>query len=118
MSLPLNSATGSVVWRLLGLRNLSHPDVPVPCYQKSASMTCSTCHDHHKAERGRTQLFEARCQQCHEPADCGGRGHGTGQESCIDCHMPLNVSKGLKFDNPGERLVVPVRNHRIGVYRD
>jgi Flp pilus assembly protein TadD len=47
------------------------------CFQKSA-MTCTTCHDPHRARRGGEA---AGCRQCHT-----GPHHP--ETTCIDCHMP------------------------------
>src|SRR5688572_612729 len=52
------------------------------CFLLSPSMTCSTCHNTHKNEKGKHEIFAARCMNCHKdehaeipaPANDVGKG--------------------------------------------
>ncbi|MBI4909532.1 MAG: tetratricopeptide repeat protein [Acidobacteria bacterium] len=51
------------------------------CFQKSA-MTCSSCHDPHRVQRGGEA---AGCKQCHAAPH-------NANTTCIDCHMPKRAT--------------------------
>ena len=57
------------------------------CFQ-SSQMTCTTCHDPHRAERGQqaAQHYLAICRNCHTTAHASGMP--AGGSTCLDCHMP------------------------------
>lgn len=40
-------------------------------------------------------------------------------KNCIDCHMPLQASKTIWFNNGGESKKIPyfIRTHKIGIYK-
>jgi predicted CXXCH cytochrome family protein len=62
------------------------------CFQKSGTMTCTTCHDPHNALRGAAaeQHYTRVCRSCHEPEfekRVAERRHPT-DPSCLGCHMP------------------------------
>ncbi|HUS05563.1 MAG TPA: multiheme c-type cytochrome [Bryobacteraceae bacterium] len=79
------------------------------CFQRSGSMTCSTCHDVHRVERDPATL-SARCGACHDIQACpiaAARGEKA-RAQCVDCHMPLQQSKTI--------AVQAYRTHRIAVY--
>jgi Cytochrome c554 and c-prime len=73
------------------------------CFQRSGSMTCTTCHDVHRMERDPAVLV-GRCVACHTRQACP-----TGLPQCVECHMPVLASKVIE--------VQAYRTHRIGVYR-
>ncbi len=62
------------------------------CFQGSAEMTCTSCHDPHQVYRGEQAKthFATACQRCHAAAIdkqvTAGR-HPAG-EDCVACHMP------------------------------
>ncbi len=87
------------------------------CYQSSASMTCSTCHDEHATERAAAS-YSSRCLTCHEPAKCGMYAKLGAQiaSNCIDCHMPIQESNLIVSDVNGTNVKAKVRNHWIKVY--
>ena len=67
-----------------------------PCFQATAgtkqAMTCTTCHDPHKALRGAEASARYRdiCRQCHAAdftALVASRRHTT-SDDCLTCHMP------------------------------
>lgn len=88
------------------------------CFQKSPSLTCTTCHNVHRQERD-IAAFAAKCLSCHTVESCGEfpkRGGAISSE-CVVCHMPLEASGLLEVSHgqsPREHL--SVRNHRIGIY--
>jgi predicted CXXCH cytochrome family protein len=53
----------------------------------SSDMTCTTCHDPHKAPRGEeaAQHYNAVCSNCHSSAHIDGK---LAAGNCVDCHMP------------------------------
>jgi hypothetical protein len=70
--------------------------------------------------------FIAKCMGCHqnsahaagmmkagEPADSSQAGN------CISCHMPLQSSKTILFNNGAESKNIPyfIRTHRIAIYK-
>ncbi len=87
------------------------------CFQSSATMTCSTCHDEHAPERT-AATYSSRCLTCHEPAKCGVYSKLGAQiaNNCIDCHMPVQQSKAIVSDVNGTDVNANVRNHWIKVY--
>lgn len=83
----------------------------------SGSMTCSTCHDVHRAQR-EPESFAARCLTCHTAEKCGEfaqRGHAI-DGKCIDCHMPLQKTQQIISRLKGRALQPEVRSHLIGIY--
>jgi Cytochrome c554 and c-prime len=89
------------------------------CFQSSANMTCTTCHDVHTVQRD-AAAFSPRCLSCHQPQQCGEYPKMGEQISrdCVNCHMPLQESKVLFSNTNGKKIVPLVRNHRIAIYPD
>ena len=50
------------------------------CYQKSAAMTCTSCHDPHARK--------VSCGGCHSSASLAAKGGHPAGEDCAGCHMP------------------------------
>jgi hypothetical protein len=104
----------------------SHPDVhgnqvgllqKSRCYLSSDKMSCSTCHDVHKAERP-AAAYSDRCLGCHQVASCG-MSKSMGQKiagNCIDCHMPVEPTDAIASQTAGEVVRPKMRNHWIKVY--
>jgi hypothetical protein len=89
------------------------------CYQSSATLTCSTCHDVHQSQRDAAS-YSGRCLTCHKMEDCGKfRKIGVNiAAGCIDCHMPVQQSNAISSDSNGKQIKARVRNHWIKVYPD
>jgi hypothetical protein len=83
------------------------------CYQKSATMTCTTCHDpHHEPPAEKADAhYQAICLSCHQPAQCTVAPDRRVKESpanrCVQCHMPRATT---------EVPHVAFTHHRIGVH--
>ncbi len=87
------------------------------CFRSSTTMTCSTCHDVHAAQRDAAS-FAGRCLTCHQVESCQlfpKRGHAIDQ-GCIDCHMPLQATGKIVSEVDGSVIQPMVRNHRIAIY--
>ena len=92
------------------------------CFKLTPSMTCTTCHDPHRNQRGDLGMFSRLCMECHEPSSgrhCTGMPmrEGAGETNCIDCHMPRQKSSALRVvGQRGETLPLQMRNHWIKVH--
>jgi hypothetical protein len=87
------------------------------CFQSSAGMSCSTCHDVHQTQR-EAAAFSTHCLQCHQMETCGefpklGRKIA---ERCVDCHMPVQPSKLIITNSNGQQTRAMKRNHWIKIY--
>lgn len=72
-----------------------------PCFLRSESMSCITCHNPHVSVRQVDALyFNQKCQQCHGPTEATTWGECTeskekrlaASDHCYSCHMPQNGS--------------------------
>jgi predicted CXXCH cytochrome family protein len=54
---------------------------------RSSQMTCTTCHDPHRALRGEEarQHYDSICRTCHTATHGSGNNRGP---NCVECHMP------------------------------
>ncbi|HEY3836541.1 MAG TPA: FG-GAP-like repeat-containing protein, partial [Bryobacteraceae bacterium] len=84
------------------------------CYRNTASMSCSTCHNVHRAEPDLAAM-STRCLACHRTVQ---HARAVANNNCIDCHMPLQNSRVITFQNAGTLLAQTYRTHRIGIYAD
>ncbi|MGA8272494.1 MAG: multiheme c-type cytochrome [Candidatus Sulfotelmatobacter sp.] len=87
------------------------------CFQQSA-MTCLTCHDVHAAQHDLAD-FSQRCLSCHKPESTmfPKQGHQAAS-NCINCHMPLQETNLIVFDQNGRKSKPKVRNHWINIYSE
>ncbi|MGC2550270.1 MAG: multiheme c-type cytochrome [Candidatus Sulfotelmatobacter sp.] len=87
------------------------------CFQKSG-MTCLTCHDVHAVQHDLSE-FSQRCLSCHKSGSAmfPKRGHQVASD-CIGCHMPLQETNLIVFDEDGKKAKPRVRNHWIKVYSE
>jgi hypothetical protein len=85
------------------------------CFQSSA-MTCLTCHDVHASQHD-PQAFSQRCLGCHKPGTgmFPKLGHQVAS-NCISCHMPMQETNLIVFDQKGEQTKPRVRTHWIKIY--
>lgn len=94
------------------------------CFIQS-SMTCTTCHNVHENEAGKTEMFSQKCMTCHNEAHNNfckmSKTIGpTITQNCIDCHMPVKASKAIVFLRQGETKpsTAFMRSHYIKIYPD
>ena len=89
------------------------------CYQMSANMNCSTCHDVHKKEPD-LAVMSQNCLSCHKvEATATHKKEGEGiVENCIDCHMPKLESKVVDLDIDGKKVRPRFRSHWIKIYSE
>ncbi len=87
------------------------------CYQSSADMSCSTCHDVHQTQRDAAE-FSNHCLKCHRPEACGEFAQGKEKivGRCVDCHMPVQPSNLIISSSFGKKTKAMVRSHWIKVY--
>lgn len=86
------------------------------CYQQS-QLTCNTCHNPHENEADAQKSFIAKCMTCHQQskhAELTFKENG----NCINCHMPLQTSHSLDFNNNqrANSIAYQLRTHLIGIY--
>src|SRR5882724_9184605 len=87
------------------------------CFQSSETMTCTTCHNVHTAQRD-LAAFASNCLTCHKVEKCGvfpKLGHEI-DTKCVICHMPLQQTDQIISSVTGRQLQPKVRNHQIGIY--
>jgi len=93
------------------------------CYLFSSTMTCNTCHNTHKQERGNVILFSQRCMTCHKSEEChfcqaNKSMNAATTANCIDCHMPVKPSSVLSVQLQSKETETPatIRSHLIAIY--
>ena len=84
------------------------------CFSES-DMTCSTCHDVHVDQTGKTAAFSRKCLDCHSQAHPEDAGLAQG-DRCADCHMPDQQARNLPVYHEGEEWFLSMANHRIGIF--
>ncbi|MFM7059381.1 MAG: tetratricopeptide repeat protein [Planctomycetota bacterium] len=82
-----------------------------PCYQKSTSLSCVTCHHPHqiRARPEQSTVWRNACLSCHQSAACTEQqsSRDAKADRCTDCHMPKS---------PTELPHVAFTHHRIGLH--
>ena len=90
------------------------------CFQNSPLMTCTTCHDPHRYERGNLATFSARCLNCHASRHTCPEAARIGppaRENCIDCHMPMRPASDLNIlGADGRYFGLSMRTHLVAIY--
>ncbi len=88
------------------------------CFQASDTMTCSTCHDSHRNQRGDLRGYSQSCLQCHQKEDCPQetRLGANIADNCIDCHMPKQPDDRFAYDIDGKTYKFDLRTHLIKPY--
>lgn len=88
------------------------------CFQKSDTLSCTTCHDPHRPHAARAGA--RACAGCHRSADCSAQARlpEAVRGECVGCHMPHYNRVAVKFHTTTEQYVFPMRphEHRVGVY--
>lgn len=113
-------------YRQLASADVAHPDVHgnqvgllqrSKCYSSSKTMTCSTCHDVHTAEKP-AKAYSGKCLGCHTWQSCGiaaKLGHKI-VDDCINCHMPIEETNVIVSQTANNVVHAHMRNHWIKVY--
>ena len=113
-------------YRQLAPADVAHPDVHgnqvgllqrSKCYLSSKTMTCSTCHDVHTAEKP-AESYSAKCLGCHTWQSCGVSaklGHQIVKD-CINCHMPVEQTNVIVSQTANNIVHARMRNHWIKIY--
>jgi hypothetical protein len=85
------------------------------CFKQSA-MTCLTCHNVHTVMHD-LDAFSKQCLTCHKPESAmfPRQGHQAAS-NCLECHMPLEETNLIVFDQLGKKARPKVRSHWIKVY--
>jgi tetratricopeptide (TPR) repeat protein len=92
------------------------------CFQKSDTLTCTTCHNPHRPHQAKKLgSSERSCFKCHKSADCTEQPRipDAVRDECIGCHMPARVWMNVHFHTEDDQYVPPIRRyqHRIAVDR-
>lgn len=90
------------------------------CLTKGSAMDCGTCHNPHETVQEGLSLYSKKCISCHATIKHTGKtlANAMVKTNCIDCHMPLQSSKVISFQEAGQSGVSAYRlhTHRIAVY--
>jgi tetratricopeptide (TPR) repeat protein len=90
------------------------------CYQKSDSLTCTSCHNPHHPRSAEVSSPSQACLKCHQPSACAEQPRlpAAVRGDCVGCHMPPRIKINIFFHTEADRYVAPIRRsqHRIGIY--
>jgi hypothetical protein len=86
------------------------------CFTTPEGLSCITCHDPHRSQQGKLDVYAAKCINCHQPATCPDvRMLGTAAEShCVECHMPARRDAQVQMETTGGNVQALLRDHLIG----
>jgi len=89
------------------------------CFKQS-NMTCTSCHNPHKNQRGDVAAFTASCLNCHESQHCGMSDQLGDRitQDCVSCHMPMSDNEGMSFEVSKGSFNVQMVDHYIRVDRE
>jgi Cytochrome c554 and c-prime len=89
------------------------------CFKMSTTLTCNTCHDPHKNEKGNSQVFAERCNTCHNDkhkdallckmTSTLSKDDLTG--NCVNCHMPEQPSMAIAVLLQGKNTPAAAQMH-------
>lgn len=96
------------------------------CFRMSSTLTCNTCHDTHKNEKGNDSLFARRCTSCHNDDHKDGvtckMAATLSKEAisnrCTACHMPEQPSMAIAVLLQGKTTPAAalMHTHHIKIY--
>ena len=89
------------------------------CFTES-DMTCTTCHDPHRHERGDVAKFSRDCIVCHQREHCGmsDRLGDRIEQNCIACHMPVVDNDDIVLLGSRGNFTMKMVDHHIRVDRE
>ena len=95
------------------------------CFKQSLTLNCSSCHNAHVKETNQLQVYAQRCMNCHNESSnsfCTVKNveKHVLMSKCIDCHMPMQASNQITFNEGNKKAVVneSIRTHLIRIYKD
>ncbi len=90
------------------------------CYKKGEMLTCISCHDPHRDQRGQTGEFSRSCLKCHSAGNCGVSPQlGAAIEArCVECHMPSRRDAQVSVEMESGTVTALIRDHHIGIWPD
>ena len=86
------------------------------CFSAAEGLSCMTCHDPHRSQRGAIAEYSAKCADCHA-ADVCPDVRSLGEPAavrCVDCHMPGRRDAQVRIETAGGNVQALLRDHRIG----
>ena len=90
------------------------------CFIQSKTMDCNTCHSPHESKKEGLTAYSKKCISCHPTISHSEKtlANAMVKTNCIDCHMPLQPSQLISFQEATQKDVTPymLHNHRIAVY--
>jgi predicted CXXCH cytochrome family protein len=93
------------------------------CFKKSQTMDCITCHNPHQDTPQNSITYSKICMTCHQDSKHSPITQKTISKSmlannCVECHMPKQDSKAIRFQqsNSSEVVSYSLRTHKIGIY--
>jgi len=95
------------------------------CFKETETMDCSTCHNPHKNQRGKSEQFNLKCISCHSTGSvvCAASESEVIHmgNNCITCHMPVSPSQSMTVqlnENDSLETSFYIRTHLIGIYQE
>lgn len=90
------------------------------CFIQSKSLDCSTCHSPHESKKEGLTAYSKKCISCHPSVAHSEKtlSNAMVKTNCIDCHMPLQPSQLISFQQANQKDITPymLHNHRIAIY--
>ncbi|MCV9929342.1 cytochrome c3 family protein [Flavobacterium sp. LS1R49] len=93
------------------------------CFTKSEAIDCMTCHNPHENAAKSMASYSKICMSCHSivkhnSATTKSISDNLLKNNCIECHMPKQPSKSIKFQQSGHQTIsnYSLRTHRIATY--
>jgi hypothetical protein len=89
------------------------------CFQRTNTLTCTTCHNSHQNEKGNALVFAERCNTCHNDKHsdaklCKMTATLSKEElnaNCVNCHMPEQPSMAIAVLLQGQTTPTPAKMH-------
>ncbi|WP_256006963.1 cytochrome c3 family protein [Pedobacter deserti] len=90
------------------------------CFTASDKLDCNTCHSPHESKKAGLTAYSRKCMSCHPSVEHSAKtlSNAMVKTNCIDCHMPLQKSRVISFQEAGKSDASPYKlhTHRIAIY--